>query len=147
MLPGVEIVLAGWDLSGLKIDFPHYSAGNVALSQLAALYSQCDAGLVLSFTNVSLAPLELMACGCPVVSNRGPHVEWLLNDRNSVLADPAPDSLADALFRVLTNDEFRADIIEAGLRFAEATDWGEESMRVAAAFNKIVAGEMMAEEQ
>ncbi|MDX1606120.1 MAG: glycosyltransferase family 4 protein [Candidatus Competibacterales bacterium] len=130
-LPDVEFVLAGWDTSDYRIPFAHFSAGVVAPQRLVELYSQCDAGLVLSLTNLSLLPLELMACGCPVVSNRGPNVEWQLqHETNALLAETTPEALAAALVRMLEDDDLRARLRHNGLAFARATDWETEARRI-----------------
>ncbi len=136
-MPEVDIVLAGWDLGGAQVRFPHRSLGNVALDRLGELYGQCDAALVLSMTNLSLLPLELMACGCVVVSNRGANTEWLLNDDNAVLADANPGALCEALQALLTDPQRRARLAEAGATFAAATDWQVEADRVAAVFQSL----------
>ena len=131
-LPDVEFVFAGWDMSEFDVPFPHLNAGVVPLDDLPGLYTQCDVALVLSFTNLSLLPLELMACGCPVVSNRGANVEWLLADgENAVLSDPLPDALAEKLVTVLEDDALRQKIIAGGFRTAAASDWEHEGTRVA----------------
>jgi len=130
-LPDVEVVLAGWDISSYKIPFEHVNAGVVVLDDLPDLYSQCDVALVLSFTNLSLLPLELMACGTPVVSNRAKCTEWLLNDTNARLAEPNVESLADALCAVLENAAERERIRNAGFKTASLSDWKLEAGKVA----------------
>lgn len=131
-LPDVEYVLAGWDTGEFHLPFPHLNAGVLALDELPGLYSQCDAALVLSFTNLSLLPLEVMACGCPIVSNRGPNVEWLLTDgENALLCDSTPQSVASTLERLLTDDALRRKLVRQGIEFAARTDWEEEGRRVA----------------
>ena len=122
-LPDVQFVLAGWDTAGYHIPFPHLGCGTLALDDLPDLYSQCDAALVLSLTNASLLPLELMASGCAVVSNRGPNVEWLLNDEVVTLADSSPEALADALCSLLQDNERRQRISEKAEAFARAQTW------------------------
>lgn len=130
-LPDVEFVLAGWDCSSYLIPFPHLNAGVVALDDLPDLYSQCDAALVLSLTNISLLPLELMACGCPLVSNRGKNVEWLLKDgETALLANPNPVDIANALVRLLEDSALRARLAENGLTYARGTDWAVEAEKV-----------------
>ncbi|MEY6432685.1 glycosyltransferase family 4 protein [Thioalkalicoccus limnaeus] len=138
--PDVEFVLAGWDCSAFAIPFPYRDMGVAPLDELPGLYAQCDVALVLSLTNLSLLPLEVMACGCPVVSNRGPNVEWLLRDgENASLADPTPDALAAAVIAVLEDADLRARLIEGGLGFAAATDWEVEGQRVAERLQSIAA--------
>lgn len=122
-LPDVQFVLAGWDTAGYHIPFPHLGCGTLALDDLPDLYSQCDAALVLSLTNASLLPLELMASGCAVVSNRGPNVEWLLNDEVVTLADSSPEALADAVCSLLQDNERRQRISAKAEAFARAQTW------------------------
>ena len=64
-LPDVKVIFAGWDVSSYEIPFEHLNAGSVALKDLPDLYSQCDVALILSFSNLSLLPLEVMACETP----------------------------------------------------------------------------------
>jgi glycosyltransferase involved in cell wall biosynthesis len=130
--PDIEFILAGWDTSEFHIPFPHQNAGVVPHDELPELYRECDAALVLSFTNLSLLPLEIMACGCPVVSNRGPNTEWMLKDGfNAKLCDPTPQSIADTLETLLRDHDLRHGLIERGLSYAAQTDWRHEGARVA----------------
>lgn len=121
--PGTRVVIAGCDTSIYNIPFEHVNPGILALDDLPRLYSDCDAALVLSFSNLSLLPLELMASGCPVVSNNGPNVEWLLNDEVAVLCQPTIEALADGLVALLDDEEHRARLIQNGLALAQSTDW------------------------
>ncbi len=136
-LPDVKVVFAGWDLSDYAIPFEHANAGVVALDALPDLYSQCDAALVLSFTNLSLLPLELMACGIPVVSNRAKCTEWLLNDGNACLAEPTVESLADALCMLLESPKDRERLRTAGLETSALTDWKQEAGKVASMLQRL----------
>lgn len=130
-LPDIEFVLAGWDTSNYVIPFPHLNAGVVSLDELPDLYVQCDAALVISLTNISLLPLELMACGCPVISNNGPNVEWLLkNGETALLTEPSPEALASALVEVMQNSELHSRLRENGLEFARQTNWADETGKV-----------------
>lgn len=138
-MPNVSFVLAGGDLSAYNIPFKHISPGNVAVKDLPELYSQCDVALVLSLTDLSLLPLELMACGCPVVSNRGDNVEWLLNDENAVLADTTPDALSDAIVSLLQDEAKRKRLLEASMAFAANTRWDTEAEKVATFFESLLA--------
>jgi O-antigen biosynthesis protein len=145
--PDVEFVLAGWDISEYRIPFRHINAGNVAVKDLPDLYSQCDVALVVSLTNLSLLPLELMACGCPVVSNKGDNVEWLLNDQNSVLAETTPEALCEAIVSVLNNDHMRENLISQGLDFAASTSWSTEAKKIADVLNEMIAVENFGRKQ
>lgn len=121
--PETQFVLAGWDTSGYQIPFPHLACGTVALDDLPDLYSQCDVALVLSLTNASLLPLELMACGCTVVSNQGANVEWLLNETVASLAAPSPEALTNAVCELLQDEPLRNDMSARAEAFARGQTW------------------------
>lgn len=137
MMPSVSIVLAGWDTSGYKIPFKYQNAGLVELDKLAQLYKRCDVALVLSFSNISLLPLELMACGVPVVSNKAPYTEWLLNNENSVLAEPTIESLSQAVLLVLEDVNLAKRLKQGGLDFSSKTSWELEASKLANGLEKI----------
>ena len=137
--PDVGVVLAGWDISNYAIPFKHINAGVMKTSDLPDLYSQCDAALVLSLSNLSLLPLELMACGTPVVSNRAECTEWLLNDDNAALAEPTVEALADALSDVLSNTARREHIRAGGFATIARSDWAAEGRKMADFFRKLDA--------
>ena len=122
-LPDTQFILAGWDVSDYLIPFPHLAAGVVSPEELADVFSQCDAALIMSLTNLSLMPLELMAAGCAVVSNRGECVEWLLNDEIASLTDPTLEALTDALCHLLQDDEARRAQCQRAQAFAAQQHW------------------------
>ncbi|WP_291556609.1 glycosyltransferase family 4 protein [Comamonas sp. SCN 65-56] len=122
-LPETQFILAGWDVDDYHIPFPHLATGVISPKELADVFSQCDAALVLSLTNLSLMPLELMAAGCAVVSNRGECVEWLLNDEVALLTDPTPEALTEALSRLLENDVLRQTLCHRARAFAQEQHW------------------------
>lgn len=124
-MPDTGFILAGWDTADYDIPFAHLNCGTLALDDLPDLYSQCDVALVLSLTNLSLLPLELMACGCAVVSNRGSNVEWLLNDNIASLAESTPEALADAICALLQNDAGRRAMIARAEAFARSQTWDQ----------------------
>lgn len=125
-LPDVEFVLVGFTGGWLDVPFKTILPGVLPPARLGALYRSCTAALILSHTNLSLVPLESMACGCAVVSNSGPNTEWMLNESNSRLANADPDSLSEALIHILQNDDERDRLVASALAFAEATDWRRE---------------------
>ena len=132
-LPETEFVLVGFPPRAIQLPFEAVLPGVLSPARLAALYRSCSLALVLSYTNLSLLPLELMACNCPVVSNTGPNVEWLLTDQNSQLAESNPEALAEAVVGLLQDESLRARKIAAGRTLAESTDWIPEIRTIEAA--------------
>jgi|SRR5579864_1212012 len=125
-MPEAEFILLGSPLRQSQLPFPAILPGVVPRSELAGWYRSCSAALVLSYTNISLLPMELMASGCPVVSNRGPGVEWLLTDDIAQLAEGTPEALADAILGLLNNDELRARKVAAAMSFVQRVDEAQE---------------------
>lgn len=135
--PDIEIVFAGWDVSEYKIDFTHFNAGVVALHELVNLYSQCDVALVLSFTNLSLLPLELLASGCPVVSNKGLNNSWIDKDHKLfVYAENNVEDIVEKLDNLL-NKRVIVDF-EYIDNFLQQTSWENEAVRVSEVLELIV---------
>ena len=137
--PDVEFVLAGWDTSGYHIPFNHRCVGTVSPRELGYWFNQSHVALVLSLTNLSLLPLELMACNCAVVSNRGPNVEWLLNEENAVLVDANVPDLAEAVSALLTDEPARQALVQKGREMAANTEWTAEADKVRRAFESVPA--------
>lgn len=77
--PEYTINFIGWDVSEYNIPFPHKNLGILDPSELNELYNKCAASLVMSLTNMSLLPLELLSSGCIPVVNDG--------DNNRLVSD------------------------------------------------------------
>jgi glycosyltransferase involved in cell wall biosynthesis len=87
-----------------RLPFAAEQHGPLTEAQLAALYRRCRVGLSLSFTNTSLAPMEMLGCGCTPVVN-----DTELNRRNlegSPVAwtAPTPAAIAEATVTALDGE-------------------------------------------
>lgn len=128
--PDVEVVFAGWDVSEYHIPFHHQNLGNVGLDKLSDLYAQCDMCLVISGTNLSLLPLEVMASNSVPVCTKGANSEWLVNEENSILVDIDPNEIANQICYYLEHKEELAKIRKKGMEFALSTNWETEGAKV-----------------
>ncbi len=128
--PAVEIIIAG--LNG--IESPNFKCtlmGNLPLAKTGDLYRSCDIGLAFSGTNLSYLPLELMACGCPVVTNNGPQSEWYCKDNiNSLLSEPTPSAVFNNLNTLINDINLRAKIREGGIESTSKNTWDSEIEKV-----------------
>jgi hypothetical protein len=95
--PTVEIHTAGWPLAGFKAGFPLVDHGILTLDELPAFYNEMAAGLVLSMTNCSLLPLELLACGCVPVVNDAPNNRLVVDNPSIVWTQTSPAAIARSL--------------------------------------------------
>lgn len=134
-VPNLKVVMAGWDLRGHKFSFDYVDCGVLSLQDLPDTYQRCRAALVISCTNLSLLPIEVMACGCPVVSNRGANVQWLLNDHNAVLVEPTVEDLASGLIGIISDQSFHKKVRAEGIRTARKASWQAEASKVAEFLN------------
>jgi glycosyltransferase involved in cell wall biosynthesis len=111
----------------------HEQLGVATPGQLALNYAEAAVGLCLSFTNYSLIPQEMMACGLPCVDVRGGSTEAELGSSGwTELADPDPVALADAMERVLEDEELWRRRSDAGVAFVADADWDGAARQVEA---------------
>jgi glycosyltransferase involved in cell wall biosynthesis len=103
--PDYTITLAGWDVAEYHISFPYKNLKTLKLEELSAIYNQCAAGLVISLTNMSLLPLELLAAGVIPVVNDAPNNTQVSNNPYIKYAQASPDALAQALVEVVDNKD------------------------------------------
>lgn len=129
-VPDLEVIFAGWDVSGYEIPFIHLNAGSISMQELADCYGQCDMCLVMSTTNLSLMPYEVMASGSVVVSNKGPNNEWFLNDENSILCSYDPVEVADTMEYYFKHRELLEEKRQKGLESVIDTSWAKEAEKV-----------------
>ncbi|MCL2365866.1 MAG: glycosyltransferase family 1 protein [Oscillospiraceae bacterium] len=137
--PEVEIIMAGWDVSDYHTSFPFQNAGTVSTDELGEMYSDCDLVITLSGTNLSLLPLEVMACNVALMSNRGANVDWLLDDNNSILCDLTIEDIVTKLCAFFSNKDSYKDIVENGYQCAIASDWESECIKVEKAIKSELA--------
>ena len=99
--PEIEIHTAGADLHESETGVPMMHHGVVSLDDLNALYNDMSAALILSLTNCSLLPKELLAAGCIPVINDAPNNRLLLDNPFVTWTQPTPHAIAEALLASL----------------------------------------------
>jgi O-antigen biosynthesis protein len=126
--PDFVINLVGYDISSYKIPFPYQNLKTLELEQLNELYNRCAAGLVLSFTNMSLLPLELLGSGTIPVVNKGEN-NLLVSDNKYISYAPSdPVSIANALSDVVSRKDLPAYARRAS-ESVESTSWDESGRK------------------
>jgi len=126
----VEFVLVGTKENNWITQFPVSCPGVLAVDDLRRLYGECALALVISHTNLSLLPLEIMACGCAIVSNDGPNINWLLNEKVATLVSTRPEDMAEAILALLDTPELLDEKSKLGQDFALTTDWHHEMAKI-----------------
>ena len=124
--PDEEIHVYGDRVVNWRI--PVTNHGNLPPAKLNELYNRTRAGLVMSFTNISLAAEELLAAGCRPVLNDSPLARADLPTQDAVWARPTPAGLASALSSVV-DEQARAASPAAPFRVRPG--WGQTQTMVA----------------
>jgi hypothetical protein len=120
--PEVDIHLFGESLR--KLPFAATDHGLLTPDELNVLYNRCVAGLVLSATNVSLVPHEMLAAGCVPVMNDAEHNRVVLDNSAVVYSPGTPFDLADALSALVERPASeRAGVAEAAAGSVHGTSW------------------------
>ncbi|WP_106849022.1 glycosyl transferase [Blastococcus sp. Marseille-P5729] len=105
MRPDVQINLAGWDVSTYDLPFEYVNHSDLDIEQLNEVYNQCAAGLVLSLTNMSLLPLELMAAGVVPVVNAGDNNAMVTDNPHIHYVDASPRAIARELVSLVERED------------------------------------------
>jgi glycosyltransferase involved in cell wall biosynthesis len=137
--PEVEIHMVGQPLSWRRPSFRYTDHGVLTPAELGELYRRCAAGLVLSLSNLSLLPAELLACGCIPVMNDAEFTRVSCESPYARFASAMPEALADALADVVEHEP-GADVREQASRSVESHSWDEVGAQLDAAFRHGLAG-------
>ena len=123
----VRIVSAGddWDPAEYGLQGVVENLGLLRrIEDVADHYRNSDMGLVFMATpHPSYQPLEYMACGCVVATNRNEANSWLLNDNNALLLEPIAEVAADRMVALLRDPGRRRNLIEGGIETIRRLDW------------------------
>lgn len=128
--PGVEVALFG-EARELRVPFPHRHLGVLEPPALAHAYASAAVGMVLSLTNPSLIPTEMLACGLAVVDVASDSMRATFGDSGAVeLADADPIALCAAIERLLDDLVLRAERSRAGAALVAGRSWPAASAQV-----------------
>src|SRR5690606_42053244 len=111
----------GAELTGLAIPCPHVNLPGLSVAELGPIYSRCAAGLVRSFSNLSLPPLELLAAGTIPVLNDAANNRQVSDHPEIAYAPPVPAALAEAIIGILDDPERDARARRASASVASAS--------------------------
>lgn len=135
--PDYIINLAGWDMSEYEIPFPYKNQGIMEIGSLNELYNRCVLALVLSYTNMSLLPIELLGSGTIPVINNSPNNYEVSNNKYIKYTDNNPISLAEAMDEIVTN-KLQTEYARKAAESVKQTGWDESGSK----FIKLFESEM-----
>ena len=103
--------------------FPHEILGVLKPRDLASLYRKSTVGCVFSATNYSLVPLEMMACGLPVVEFDGENTRETFPEACVTFSSPSPLAISKTVEGLLLDEQKRASQSSNAAKFVEKLSW------------------------
>ncbi len=140
--PDVKIYLYGSNEKG-NVWFEHENLGIISLKKCNELYNTCSVGLCISSSNPSRIPFEMMAAGLPVVELHMENNFYDMPDEGVLLAHHTPESIAEAIIRLLDDEKLRKTMSAYGIRYMKARDLSCGYRQFLEAVNKIVDNEVI----
>jgi glycosyltransferase involved in cell wall biosynthesis len=112
--------------------------GYVSEETLAVMYRLAGVFVFPSlYEGFGLPPLEAMASGTPVVTSNVSSLPEVAGDA-ALLVDPyEPGAIADAMYRVLTDEPLRRSLREKGLRRAAQFSWEASARRLREIYQEV----------
>lgn len=137
--PDVRINLAGWDVSNWDIPFKYTNLSSLDISELNAVYNRCAVGLVMSLSNMSLLPLELLSSGVTPVVNDGPNNRMVSDNPYIEYVPASPLAIARKIAEVVD----RHDAVERSIAMSNSVanvNWADSGTQFLTAFERVMRG-------
>jgi len=114
--------------------------GQIPVDDMPGVYADADICVYPSFyEGFGFPPLESMACGTPVVASKASCLPEILG-KAAVLVDPSDlQGFAGAVESLLTNQERRRQLIEAGRKHVASFTWERCAELTVAVYREVLA--------
>ena len=89
------------------------------------------------YEGFGLPPLEAMACGTPVISSNVSSIPEVVGNAGILVNPNNVEELSDAIVRVVSNEELRAQLSEKGLRQANKFSWRATVEKTVEVYNRV----------
>jgi len=116
------------------ISVPYKNLGKPSKEELRRLYQKSDFGVVFSYTNISLVPLEMMACGCPVIEVYEGSFSTFFNSDCAILVRSYPQDFVKKVMWYIEHPEERLKIAENAINNLKHQTWKEAAQQ----FNQLL---------
>lgn len=113
-VPGLKLVIAGKGTPFGKIDD----------TDLPYLYSMAEAFVFPSkYEGFGLPPIEAMSAGCPTIVSKAASIPEVCGDASAYFDPDNTDEMANAIRKVVTDDEFKKELIRKGHERVKDLSW------------------------
>ncbi|WP_298816001.1 glycosyltransferase family 4 protein [Chloroflexus sp.] len=89
------------------------------------------------YEGFGMPPLEAMACGTPVITSNTSSLPEVVGDAGLMVSPADQQALAEAIYRVLTDADLRADLRQRGLARARQFSWADTAARTLEAYQAV----------
>jgi hypothetical protein len=133
--PDIIINMVGWDISPYYVPFPYVNHTALDISQLNDVYNRCAAALILSLTNMSLLPMEVMSSGVVPVVNDAPNTREIFESPYMDYQPMSPGAMARRLIALIDSKDQAAHAVEMAESVARI-DWIDPGETFITAFER-----------
>jgi len=133
-----EGIFAALEESGIQehVHFPGY----VHDEDLPAVYNlACLFAFPSLYEGFGIPPLEALACGVPVACSNASSMPEVVGDAALTFDPTDVEAMTEAMLRILTDGELRADLIARGRERAERFTWTAAAANLLAAYHEVAA--------
>jgi len=116
------------------LSVPHTNLGRPSKVELRKLYQESDFGIVFSYTNISLVPLEMIACGCPVVEVKEGSFTEFFDANCAILVESYPKDFARKILWYMEHPDERLKISENAQGSLKNMTWEDAAIE----FEKLI---------
>lgn len=138
--PEAEIYFVGSDQSP-DIWYDYKNLGLLSTKELNDIYNQCHIGLCLSPSNPSCNPFDMMAAGLPCVELYKQNNLLDIPDGGVLLAHQTPESIAEAIIRIITSKTKLLAMSDFGVNFMRTRSASLEQLTLLEIVKKILKGD------